>query len=106
MSPNDGQAVTDEVLKRVSIWRLGGMPPLELLRRVWHELYEGGLLSHAAALAFYFFFAIFPLLLILATLMAYFGEIGHPFRDDSGQVIGAKRRCQLVCMKVSETSQG
>lgn len=61
---------------RISIWKLGGLPWRELLRRVWHELYEGGLLSHAAALAFYFFFAIFPLLLILATLMAYFGEIG------------------------------
>ena len=76
MSDFDKNAVPEEVLKKVSIWRLGGMPPLELLRRVWHELYEGGLLSHAAALAFYFFFAIFPLLLIIATLMAYFGDIG------------------------------
>ncbi len=71
---DNGQA--GEVVKRVSIWRLGGLPPLELLKRVWHELYEGGMLTHAAALAFYFFFAIFPLLLILATLMARFGEIG------------------------------
>ncbi len=62
--------------ERVSIWRLGGLPWRELLRRVWHELYEGGLLTHAAALAFYFFFAIFPLLLILATLMEYFGDVG------------------------------
>jgi membrane protein len=76
MAEIDGQAVPEEVLERVSIWRLGGMHPLELLRRVWHELYEGELLSHAAALAFYFFFAIFPLLLIIAMLMAYFGEIG------------------------------
>lgn len=75
-SPEEGQ-LTPPAGANISIWRLGGMPPLELLRRVWHELYEGGLLSHAAALAFYFFFAIFPLLLILATLMAYFGSTGE-----------------------------
>jgi membrane protein len=66
---------------RISIWRLGGLPLTELLRRVWHELYEGGLLTHAAALAFYFFFAVFPLLLILATLMTYFGEIGEKLQS-------------------------
>lgn len=85
---SDETPLTPEEAKRISIWRLGGMPAMELLRRVWHELYEGGLLTHAAALAFYFFFAIFPLLLILATLMAYFGEIGGRLQSSLLRFIG------------------
>ncbi|MFN2500647.1 MAG: YihY/virulence factor BrkB family protein [Pyrinomonadaceae bacterium] len=61
---------------KVSAWRLGGLSWRTLLRRIWRELYEGGLLTHAAALAFYFLFALFPLLLFLATFLAIFGETG------------------------------
>jgi membrane protein len=88
MASDDHRHPTELEGARISIWRLGGLPPKELLRRVWHELYEGGLLTHAAALAFYFFFAIFPLLLILATLMTYFGEIGEKLQSSLLRFLG------------------
>jgi membrane protein len=40
------------------------------------------LLTHAAALAFYFFFALFPLLLFLVTLLGFFAEAGTELREN------------------------
>jgi membrane protein len=66
---------------RISAWRLGGLSWKTLGRRVWDELYAGELLTHAAALAFYFFFALFPLLLFLVTLLGFFAESGTELRS-------------------------
>lgn len=63
-----------------SIWRLGGLPPRILLKRVWLEIYAGSLLTHAAALAFYFLLALFPLLLFLVTILGFFTEYGNQLR--------------------------
>jgi len=65
---------------RISIWRLGGLSWRNLGRRVWSDIYAGGLLTHAAALAFYFLFAHFPLLLFLTTLLDFFAETGTELR--------------------------
>ncbi len=70
---------TAEAVK-ISIWKLGGLSWRSLGRRVWAELYAGGLLTHAAALAFYFLFALFPLLLFLTTLLGFFAETGTELR--------------------------
>ena len=67
---------------RISIWQLGGLSWRTLVRRVWRELYEGTLLTHAAALAFYFLFALFPLLLFLVTLLGFLAETGTELRSN------------------------
>ena len=51
-----------------------------LLHRVWAEIYAGHLLVHAAALAFYFFFAIFPLLIVLVNVLGFFVSAGGDLR--------------------------
>ena len=63
-----------------SIWRLGGLNWRTLAKRVWLELYTGSLLTHAAALSFYFLFALFPLLIFLVTLLGFFVERGSDLR--------------------------
>jgi membrane protein len=65
-----------------SIWTLGGLKPRELARRVWREIYEGDLLTRAAALAYYFLFSLFPLLLFLLSMLGYFAERGTELRRD------------------------
>jgi membrane protein len=65
---------------RISIWKLGGLTLRELGRRVWLEIYEGTLLTHAAALSFYFLLALFPLLLFLITMLGFFAEAGTEMR--------------------------
>lgn len=78
-----------EIPARVSPWRLGGLSWRTLGRRVWREIYSGGLLTHAAALAFYFLFALFPLLLFLVTLLGFFAESGTELRSN---LLGYLRR--------------
>lgn len=69
---------TDAVI--ISIWKLGGLSLRELALRVWREIYEGILLTHAAALSFYFLLAIFPLLLCIITVIGFFTESGIELR--------------------------
>jgi membrane protein len=73
---------TETVEKRASIWKLGGLSGRELGRRVWGEIYEGILLTHAAALSFYFLLALFPLLLFLITMLGFFSESGTELRAE------------------------
>jgi membrane protein len=52
-----------------SPWNLGGLSVGELGRRVWHEINEDEVPDRAAALAYYFLFALFPTLLFLTSLL-------------------------------------
>ncbi len=65
---------------RASAWKLGGLSWRTLGQRVWYELYAGGLLTHAAALAFYFLLALFPLLLFLVTILGFLTDSGNEMR--------------------------
>ncbi|HSK73109.1 MAG TPA: YihY/virulence factor BrkB family protein [Pyrinomonadaceae bacterium] len=71
---------TESPIERASIWKLGGLTWRELGRGVWLEMYQGTLLTHAAALSFYFLLAIFPLLLFLITILGFFAESGIEMR--------------------------
>jgi membrane protein len=55
--------------KRPSPWNLGGLSVRELARRVWHEVGQDEVTDRAAALAYYFLFALFPSLLFLTALL-------------------------------------
>lgn len=87
----------EQIAIRVSIWKLGGLPVRELGRRVWLELYQGALLTHAAALSFYFLLALFPLLLFLITLLGFFAESGAEMR---GQMLAYLSRIIPVSASV------
>jgi membrane protein len=60
--------------RRVSPWTLGGLGARELARRVWAEIQKDELTDRAAALSYYFVFAIFPTLLFLTALLGLFSE--------------------------------
>lgn len=81
-NPFTKDAAADDVVERLqtSIWRLGGLNWSSLLHRVWLEIYAGHLLVHAAALAFYFLFAIFPLLIFLVNVLGLFVSAGQDLR--------------------------
>src|SRR5215204_6579763 len=75
------EKITETEAAKISIWRLGGLSWRTLAWRVWNEIYAGALLTHAAALAFYFLFALFPLLLFLVTLLGLLAETGTEMRS-------------------------
>jgi membrane protein len=64
-----GEAVARGRRRQVSPWTLGGLGPRELGRRVWEALFRHEILDRAAALSYYFVFALFPLLLFVTTLV-------------------------------------
>jgi membrane protein len=55
-----------------SPWNLGGLTVRQLALRVWHEIDADEVTDRAAALAYYFVFALFPTLLFLASLLGMF----------------------------------
>jgi len=59
----------DSERERVSPWSLGGLGIIELGKRVWSEANEDEIFDRAAALSYYFVFAIFPALLFLTSLL-------------------------------------
>lgn len=65
---------------QASVWKLGGLSWRQLGRRVWLELYGGTMLTHAAALSFYFLLALFPLLLFLVAMLGYLADVGTALR--------------------------
>ena len=80
MKTSDQKIPIDESPAVTSIWRLGGLDWRTLAKRLWIEVYSGGLLTHAAALSFYFLFALFPLLIFLVTLLGFFVDRGSDLR--------------------------
>jgi membrane protein len=57
-----------------SPWRLGGLGVRGLAARLWQEIGDDEIVDRAAALSYYFVFALFPMLLFLAALL---GMVSH-----------------------------
>jgi membrane protein len=55
-----------------SFWKLGGLTPGQLGRAVFEEIIANNVLGRAAELAFYFLFALFPLIFLMMTLFGLF----------------------------------
>ena len=55
-----------------SFWKLGGLTFSQLCRGVFDEIIANDVFGHAAELAFYCLFAVFPLILIMMTLFGLF----------------------------------
>jgi membrane protein len=79
---------------RESPWKLGGIRVKELGKRVGGEFVQDDLLDVAAMLAYYFFFALFPMMIFL---MALLGIVG-------GQGIGNNLIDQMTRMMPSSAS--
>jgi membrane protein len=50
-----------------SLWKLGGLSPIALGKRVWSEIQEDEVFGRAAELSYYFLLALFPLLIFLTS---------------------------------------
>ena len=68
---------------RQSPWKMGGLRIQELGRRIYAEIDEDNIFDGAAALAYYFFFALFPMIMVLIAMLAIFGgrDLGNTLVD-------------------------
>src|SRR5262245_44171980 len=62
---------TVSVMADQSMWKLGGLSIKELGRRVWAEIADDEVTERAAALSYYFLFALFPALLFLVAMLGF-----------------------------------
>jgi membrane protein len=67
-------AHTEAVKERTSPWKLGGLTPLQLVKRVYHEIDEDEVLTRSAALAYYFVSALFPMIFFLMAMLGLFAQ--------------------------------
>jgi membrane protein len=65
-----------------SLWKLGGLTWRQLGRRVWGEMGKDDVLGRSAALAYYFFLAIFPALFFLISLLGMAAGPGSELREN------------------------
>lgn len=65
-----------------SFWTLGGLSPRPLFRNVIEEISANNLFGRAAELAYYFLFALFPLILVLTTLFGLFASHRVELQND------------------------
>lgn len=65
-----------------SLWKLGGLTPVKLGRRVVEQIIADNVFGRAAELAFYFLFALFPLILLMVTLFGLFASHSSELRND------------------------
>jgi len=64
-----------------SIWKLGGLTPQQLGKRVWSEIGQDDLISRASDLAYNFLLAGFPMLLFLISLFGVFASQSQHLQD-------------------------
>lgn len=64
-----------------SLWKFGGLTPLQLIRLAVKKIGEDELSTRPAALSYYFLGALFPMLLFLLSLLGLFAGAGTQFRD-------------------------
>ena len=57
-----------------SPWKLGGLTPLQLAKRVYHEVDEDEVLTRSAALAYYFVSALIPMIFFLMATLGLFAK--------------------------------
>jgi membrane protein len=65
-----------------SMWGLGGLSWKQLMKHIWHEMNEDDVWGRAAQLSYYFLLALFPLLLVMMTLLGIFADKGTVLRNN------------------------
>jgi membrane protein len=64
-----------------SLWKLHGLAPLALVKRVWAEIQQDDVFGRAAQLSYYFLLALFPLLIFLTSLIGIALGTGSDLRQ-------------------------
>src|SRR5581483_9766834 len=64
-----------------TLWQLGGLTVRQLAGRVWAELQHDDILGRASELAYNFVLALFPLLMVLVTILGMMAERGTRMRE-------------------------
>lgn len=70
-----------EQREQLSPWKLGGLTIGELGKRVWNSLNNDDVFNRAAELAYYFFFSLFPALILASAIFGLLAGPGTKLHD-------------------------
>lgn len=73
-SKTENRHVQEQAKKKASPWKLGGLTPWRLGKRVYHEVEDDEVFTRSAALAFYFVAALVPMLFFMVAVLGMFGR--------------------------------
>ncbi len=91
-----------------SLWKLGGLSVKDLAVRVYNEIWDDGLLDSAAQLAYYFLFALFPLLIFLTSIFGFVVSGDNNLQKDLFRYLGTvlpSSALDLVSSVITEVGQ-
>ena len=80
---------SSERREQLSPWKLGGLSTGELGKRVWSSVNSDDVLNRAAQLAYYFFFSLFPALILLTSIFGLLARPGTRLHDMLLRYMGA-----------------
>ena len=66
--------------KKPSLWKLGGLSPFNLAKRVWKETTEDDISARSASLAYYFILAVFPAMLFVLSVVGLLTPAGSQWQ--------------------------
>ncbi len=95
-------------LEMPSLWKFGGLSPIELTQRTLNKIDEDELFNRAAALSYYFVLALFPMFLFLISLIGILAGPGSGLRETILSSLGRLApgsASGLVRSVVAETSK-
>src|SRR5581483_5397117 len=78
MRVNERFIMPKNASRAASPWELGGLSPKQLLLKLWQGINDDDVLGRAGQLAYFFFFAIFPLGVFLTALLGVVAGPGSP----------------------------
>jgi membrane protein len=70
------------VAAKESAWKLGGLSVTQLGKRVWEQMNDDEVFDRAAALSYYFVFALFPMMLFLFAVLGMAAGPGTQIRNE------------------------
>ena len=68
------QKSAERTKTRTSLWNLGGVTPLQLAKRLWNAISRDEVFTRSAALAYYFFSALIPMVFFLMAVLGMFAS--------------------------------
>lgn len=97
--------------KKISPWRLGGLSPWQLGKRVYAQVVKDEVLTRSAALSFFFAYALFPMLLFIVAVLGFFArshDLVTTLSSHAAQVIppAAFALLQKTVREIAEHSTG
>jgi membrane protein len=73
-NPKADHRKQERAKEHASPWKLGGLGPLALGKRVYHEIDEDEVFTRSAALSFYFVTALVPMLFFMVAVLGFFAQ--------------------------------